>query len=122
MHNGRNKKLEKAKDFKKSMKSLINYCRPFLIPIIISTSLAIASSILSIIGPDKLKDITNIITKGLLTGIDINDVKKVSIVLLIMYLFSAMFGYVQESIMATVTNKFSKNLRKVLISKILVIK
>ena len=110
--------FEKAKDFKKSMKNLINYCKPYLIPIVISIVLALISSILSIIGPDKVKDITNLITEGILTGINLEEVKKVTIVLIIIYVISAIFGYIEHYIMAVVTNKFSKQLRKEITEKI----
>ena len=88
MHNGRRGNNEHAKDFKKSMKSLINYCRPYLVLILIAIILAMFSSILSIIGPDKLRDITNTITNGLITGIDLNKVKNIliSIAMAIFYL------------------------------------
>ena len=109
---------EKAKDFKKSMLNLINYSKEFLLPVTISIILAMVSSILSIIGPDKLKDITNLITNGLLTGIDMEEVKKLSLILLIIYIVSAVFGYLEHFIMATVTNKFSKVLRKDITTKI----
>jgi len=67
--------FDKAKDFKKSMLNLINYCKPYIIPIIIAIILAMVSSILSIIGPDKLKEITNIISAGLMTGINMTKVR-----------------------------------------------
>jgi len=120
MHPGRRRpqSTEKAKDFKKSMLTLINYCKPYLIPIIIAIILAMISSILSIIGPDKLKDITNLITEGLMTGINMEEVKKIVIVLIIIYVISAVFGYIQHYIMAVVTNKFSKQLRKEITEKI----
>jgi len=117
MHNNRNSS-QKAKDFKKSMKELTIYCKPYFIPIIISLILSIISSILSIIGPDKLKEITDVITNGILTGINLNEIKRISIILLIIYICSAIFGYIDEFIMATVTNKFSKSLRKEITKKI----
>ena len=118
MHNGRRGNNEHAKDFKKSMKSLINYCRPYLVLILIAIILAMFSSILSIIGPDKLRDITNTITNGLITGIDLNKVKSISLTLLIIYVISAIFGYIEQFIMAVVTNRFSKDLRKEITEKI----
>ena len=122
MHGPGNRKgmnsSEKAKDFKKSMLNLVNYSKEFLLPIIISIILAFISSILSIIGPDKLKNITNIITNGLLTGINLNEIKKLTIILLVIYIISSVFGYIEHFIMATVTNKFSKILRKDITQKI----
>ena len=114
MHNNNGK----AKDFKKSMKSLIKYCHPYFILILIAVILAMFSSILSIIGPDKLRDITNTITNGLLTGIDLDKVKSISLTLLIIYVISAIFGYLEQFIMAVVTNRFSKDLRKEITEKI----
>ncbi len=119
MHPGRRPQTkEKAKDFKGSMQSLIRYCKPFLIPIFIAVGLAMISSILSIIGPDKLRDLTNLITEGIMIGIDMAGIKKIVITLVIIYLISAIFGYIEQFIMAVVTNKFSKALRKDISEKI----
>ncbi len=119
MHNGRRPQSnEKPKDFKKSMKELLKFCRPYLIPILIAIVLAVISSILSIIGPDKLRDITNTIMAGLRMGIDMDKVKSISLTLLIIYVISAIFGYIEQYIMAVVTNKFSKELRKQITEKI----
>jgi len=109
---------EKAKDFKKSMINLIKYCKPYLIPIIVAIALAMISAILSIIGPDKLKDITNLIAGGLLTGINMDKIKTTTLVLILMYSFSAVFHYIEHYLMAVVTNKFSKQLRKEISEKI----
>ena len=113
MHNkhGKNMPNEKAKDFKGSMKKLINYCKPLIPLIIIAIVLAFLSSILSIIGPDKLKDMTNEITTGLMSSINLNKIKSIALLLVILYSTSLIFNYFQGFIMATVTQKFSKKLR-----------
>lgn len=119
MHNGRRgQNNEKAKDFKKSMLQLIKYCQPYIVPILIALLLALISSVLSIIGPDKLRNITNLITEGLLSSINLSKVKNIAFTLIIIYGISAIFGYIQQIIMAVVTNKFSKQLRKEIIEKI----
>jgi ATP-binding cassette subfamily B protein len=118
MNHNHNLDSSKAKDFKKSMKDFIKYCKPYFIPIIASIIFAFLASFLSIIGPDKLKDITNIITKGLASTIDITAVKKIGLILFIIYLFSAIFNYLEEFTMASVTNKFSKSLRRDITKKI----
>lgn len=118
MNHGKNKKIEVAKDFKKSMLELIIYCKPYYFAIIIAIILAVFSSILSIIGPDKLKEITNLITKGIMTGIDIEAVKEIALLLFIIYVLSAIFSYLEHFITAIVTNKFSKQLRKEITEKI----
>lgn len=109
---------EKAKDFKGSMLSLIKYCKRYMWPILIAVILSCASSVLSILGPDKLKEITNEITRGIMTGIDTDKVKSIATVLIVFYSCSFVFNYLQSFIMTTVTNKASKRLRGDISSKI----
>jgi len=115
--NRMNAKVE-IKDFKGTLVKLVNYCKPFIIPIVISIILAICASICAIIGPNKLQDLTNLITKGILTGININGVKTIFITLLIIYILSFVFNYVQGFIMTIVSNKISKKLRSEISLKI----
>lgn len=117
MH-GKMKSVEKAKDFKKSMQLLISYCKPYFVGILISLLLAFISSILSIIGPEKLRQLSNIITEGIASTIDMKSIKTIALTLLIMYISSSILSYIQHFIMATVTNKFSKRLRKEITEKI----
>ena len=109
---------EKAKDFKGSIKKLINYCKPLLPLIITAIILAFLSSILSIIGPDKLKDMTNTITEGLMGKIDLDKIRNIALLLVCFYSLSFVFNYVQGFLMATVTQKFSKKLRSEISVKI----
>ena len=102
---------ERAKDFKGSLKKLLHYNKNFIILIVIALSLSMISTILAIIGPDKLKEITNVITAGIATSIDINKIKEIGLLLLIIYIISLLFDYIQGVIMAVVTNKFSKKMR-----------
>ena len=109
---------EKPKDFKKSMKMIFKYAKEYIPFIIIAVILTTVSSIFSIIGPDKLKDITDIITNGIMTGIDLDEIKSIGIFLLIIYGLGVVFNYIQGFIMATVNNKFSKKLRSEISVKI----
>ena len=120
MHNRHGKGMtnEKAKDFKGSIKKLINYCKPLMPVIIIAIILAFSSSILSIIGPDKLKDMTNEITMGLMGNINLNKVKSIGLLLIIFYSLSFIFNYFQGFLMATVTQRFSKKMRSEISVKI----
>ena len=107
-----------AKDFSGSLKKVFTFNKkliPYIITALILSSLA---SILAIMGPDKLKEITNLITKGLRSSIDLEGVKKVGIVLIIFYSLSFVFNYVQGFIMAVVTNRFSKSMRNEIAIKI----
>ena len=111
MHNGRRKTNETPKDFKTAIIKLVKYNKSLVILLITSLILSFIASVLSIIGPDKLKDITNIISKNITTGIDMEAIKKICIVLVIIYLVSAILGYLEGIIMTIVTNRFQKNMR-----------
>ena len=78
--------FSKPKDFKSALKNLLFFLKPYLSLIIISVTLATFASIFSIIGPDKIKEITNIIVVGLKFGIDISKIKTISLFLLTIYL------------------------------------
>ena len=80
--------------------------------------LAALGAVLTIIGPDKIGEITNIMSEGLITGIDIAAIAKVGITLIVIYGLSALFTFVQHYIMATVTLKMSYRMRGELSQKI----
>ena len=115
---GRNRVNEKPKDLKLAVKKLIKYLNKFMPLIIIALVLAILSSVFSIIGPNKLSDLTDEIAKGIMTGIDFEAITSIAVFLLTIYLISALFNYIQGFIMATVANNFAKNLRTRISKKI----
>lgn len=96
---------------------LIRYCRSYIPIIVIALALACASAVMTLIGPNKLGDITNIITEGLMTGIDLKAVARIAILLVVLYLVSWGCGFSQNAIMANVTQRISKKLRKDLYHK-----
>lgn len=108
----------KAKDFKKSVGKLIKYSNKYVYIIITSLIIAFLSTILSLIGPNKLREITEIIEKGLFTGIDLKAIRNIAILLVFLYSLSAVFSYLQGFIMATITQRLSKSLRKDISTKI----
>lgn len=117
MHNKINN-VEKSTDFKGSLIKALSFNKKYIPFVASALLLSMLSSILTIIGPDKLKEITNVITAGLMTKIDIDKVSKIATILLVIYALSFIFNYVQGFIMATVTNKFSKDLRSSISNKI----
>ena len=118
MHNARKRSNEVAKDFKGAIKNLITYNKPLVKYFIIALILSFLASIIAIIGPDKLKDITNIVSSGLMTGINLDKVKEIAIVLVILYTLSAIFGYFEGLIMTIVNNRFQKSVRNDISRKI----
>lgn len=112
---------EKVKDFKGTMTKLLKYLKVYVPFIVIAVLLSFMGSILSVIGPDKIKDLTAVIEEGIMTGIDMNAVKEIAVLLIILYGLSILFSYIQSLIMATVTQKISKKLRKDISEKINVV-
>ena len=116
---GPNRSFEKPKDFGGAIKGLLEYVRPFNKLIIIAVILACFSSILAIIGPNRISDITDTIAQGMIIGkIDLSKVGIIAIFLGVVFILSAIFNFFQSFIMATVANKFSFNLRKKISEKI----
>ncbi|MEW9052873.1 MAG: ABC transporter ATP-binding protein [Neobacillus sp.] len=107
-----------VKDFKKTFKQLIQYCKVYLPMIAIALVLAMAGAIFNIIGPEFLNQITDLITEGLMTSIDLDAVVSVAAILAFLYGLGALFNYIQGFIMATVTQRVSKNLRTDISTKI----
>lgn len=102
---------EKSKDFIGTWGKLFRYSKKYLAVIIISLICAVAGTVLSLIGPDKLSELTDLITKGIMTGIDLKGITKIAIILTLFYASSTILSIIQGWIMATVTQKISKNLR-----------
>ena len=115
---GRINTLEKPKNFLKSWKTLIVYCKGCIPQIIIAFIFAIVGTIFTIVGPNKLSEITDLITDGLISGIDLDGVQKIAILLSVLYGLSFVFNYIQGFIMATITQKLSKSLRTDISEKI----
>ena len=80
--------------------------------------LAALGAILTIIGPDKIGQITDLMSEGLATRIDLAAIAKVGVALIVIYGLSALFTFVQHYIMATVTLKMSYRMRGELSKKI----
>ncbi len=108
----------KAKDFKKTIKQLVSYCKVYLPIIIIALILAMAGAIFNIMGPEMLSEITDLITAGLMTSIDLDAVVNIASILAFLYGLGFIFNYIQGFIMATVTQRVSKNLRTDISKKI----
>ena len=101
------------------------YIRGFQFPFLLAVIGAIVSATVTVIGPDKLKEITNTITKGLtptatgmIPGIDLDKVGKIALTLAILYVISAVVGYIQSFTVATIVQRFSQRLRKAIQTKI----
>lgn len=115
---GPNKVHEKPKNFKKAIGKLLGYDKKLTPFYIVAMAFAVISSVCSIIGPNKISDLTDAITKGLRGGINFEEVKGIAIFLIILYLVSAILSFLTSFIMATTANKLAKSLRTKISEKI----
>lgn len=102
---------EKAKNFSVSWGKLLRYCKKYWPVMIASLFCAALSTVLTLLGPDKLSELTDLIKNGLMTGIDLDAVAKIGILLAVFYGLSAVLSLTQGIVMATVTQKVSKSMR-----------
>ena len=115
---GKMRKGEKAKNFKQTWKELIQYSNKYMIVIIMAFIFSIIGTIITVISPDKLSEITDLIGQGIMTGIDTDKILSISTTLAILYVIGAILTYLQGYIMATVTQKITKQLREDISDKI----
>lgn len=110
--------MSKKKKSEKNLGKLITYCKKYIPVIVIALISAIIGTVLSLIGPDKLSEMTDIITEGIMTSIDLEKIKSIGLILVAIYVISAILTFTQGYIMATVTQKVSKRLRSDISKKI----
>jgi ATP-binding cassette subfamily B protein len=115
---------EKARDFKNTMGKLIKHLSVYKFSMLIVLIFAIASATFTILGPKILGNVTTELFNGLVkkisgTGdIDFNYIEKVILILVVLYVLSTLFSYIQGWIMSNVAMKVSYNFRKEISEKI----
>lgn len=114
------RKYEKSSkgEMASAMKKIIEYMKGSVGIVAVALVLAALGAVLTIIGPDKVGEITDLIADGLMTGIDLKAVARVGIFLGAIYISSSLFTFIQQYIMATVTLKMSYRMRSDLSRKI----
>ena len=119
--------VEKPKDFGGVMKKLVKFCSRYIPVMILALVLGAAGTVCQIIGPDKLKDMTNEITKGLpamvhgkpvMNSIDMDAVSRIAWLLVALYVGYALLSYLQSWLMANVTQRTAQQLREAISQKI----
>ncbi len=110
--------VQKAKDFKGTLKKLFKSMSKYKVQLIIIFIFAIASTIFSIVGPKILGNATTELFNGIISklsggaGIDFDKIASILIFLIILYIISALFSYVQGFIMTGISQKYTYQLRK----------
>ena len=119
------RRVEKARDFKGTMKRLILYLKPYQVSIIVILVLAAISTVFNIFGPKILgKAITRLfegvmgMIAGTGTGIDFEYIGRIIILMATLYLISALINYVQGWVMSGITAKITYQFRQDISEKI----
>jgi len=119
--------VEKPKDFKATWARLIRYSKRYLPVMVISFVAAAGGTVLQVVGPDRIKNITNEIARGLPAlvngvpvagAIDMSAVSRIAWSLVTLYCCSIILSFTQSYIMATVTQRLTKGLRTDISGKI----
>ncbi len=118
-------KGEKPRDFKGTMRKLIQYLGTYRLSIAIVLVFAIASTIFSIVGPKILGKATTKLFEGVMaqiagtgTGIDFDYIGRILLTVLALYLASALFAYIQGWIMSGVSMDITYRFRRDIAAKI----
>ncbi|WP_411677018.1 ABC transporter ATP-binding protein [Caproicibacter sp.] len=116
---------EKASNFKGTISRLIKYLGAYKLPILICFVFSAASAVFSIVGPKILGQATTTLFEGAMgkiagsgVGIDFSAIARILITLALLYVLSALAGYIQSWIMAGVSVKISYRFRKDISEKI----
>lgn len=109
---------EKAKNVIGTWKKILGYAKKYLPIIIIALVCAVGGTVLMLIGPNKIQDLTTLIQDGLATGIDMPAVAEIGILLVCLYALSWVLSAVQGWMMSSTTLKVSYKLRKDISRKI----
>ena len=100
------------------LKELFTYSRKLKVPSAVAFLFAVAGAVLTIIGPNLLSQITDLISDALGGEIDMAAIGHIGVILLVIYGLSAVLTYVEHYIMATVTLELSRDMRQDLSRKI----
>jgi ATP-binding cassette, subfamily B, multidrug efflux pump len=116
----------KPKSFRKTLVTFLKYLRPFRVSIALVLVFAIASTVFSIIGPKLLGNATTKLFEGVVAkaihvpgaAIDFQYIGNIVVLLIVLYIASAIFNYIQGYIMANVSMKITYQFRKDISEKI----
>ena len=110
--------MHKTKQESSLWRQLSPYLKGFHLFFLVAILFSIVSSIITVIGPDKLKEITDAITKGMGGAIDIDKITSIALTLAILYGVGALVSYSSSFIISTMIQRFAERLRNAIAEKI----
>ncbi|MBQ4101078.1 MAG: ABC transporter ATP-binding protein, partial [Oscillospiraceae bacterium] len=103
--------VEKPKNFKETWGKLLVYSKKYWVVMILAVLFSAISTLLTLMGPDKISELTNIIKNGLFTRVDMSAVTKTGVTLISFYAVGFILAVAQGFIMAIVTQRVTQGLR-----------
>ncbi|EAC7842468.1 ABC transporter ATP-binding protein [Listeria monocytogenes] len=109
----------KPKNFKQTLFRLLGYMKPRSVAIIVVFIFAILSTIFNIFSPKELGKATTEIFKGVMSpaGIDNDKIFNILMIVLVLYLGSSLFSFIQQYVMSSVAQRTVYDMRKDLKAK-----
>ena len=102
-----------------AMKQFVHYLgSSYLSPIIVASVFAIAGSILNLMGPGRLSEITDLITEGLSSHIDVETITSICLILVVIYTAGFVLSFLQNIVMAQVAQRSTRRMRTDIVEKI----
>ena len=114
----KNIKKEKPKNAKAALKSIIKFCKPWYLPITVSLIFSLAGTVLTLIAPSLMANLTNIISAGLSTGIDIDGVTHSIVIIMIVYMTGGIVSCIASYVMISVMQRLAWSMRNSISLKI----
>lgn len=109
---------KKHKKLSSALAKVFEYMESYQIIVIVALVMAALGAVLTLVGPNKIGEMTDLMKNGLFGDIDLSGIARIGITMIVIYAASAVFTFVQHYIMATVTLKTSKKMRGDLSEKI----
>lgn len=109
------RKMEKKES---SFLKLLKYCKKYTVHIVIALIGSVIGTLLTLLGPDKLSEMTDLMTNGLMGELDLKGITSIGITLVMIYAVSFILSLTQGLIMTQVIQRVSKQLRTSLTVKI----
>ena len=109
------RKMEKKES---SFLKLLNYCKKYTVQIIVALIGSVIGTLLTLFGPDKLSEMTDLMTNGLMGELDLEGITSIGLTLVMIYAVSFILSLTQGLIMTQVIQRVSKQLRTSLTVKI----
>ena len=116
--------VEKAKDFQGTIRKILAYMSSYKPALVVVCIFAVSSTVFNVIGPKILSRATTELFNGLMsklsgsTGIDFAKIGRVLLILLGIYVCSAVFSFIQGWIMTGISQKMTFRMRKEISEKI----